>query len=87
MLLYTRMLYHSDAGNDDFKGAEREACQDYMYFTKKAFVVENIIRSRIGFVPVRITDKYLAIYLANIEKDKKGSMVIRIQRQELKPLI
>ncbi|MCM2534479.1 hypothetical protein NDK43_21715 [Neobacillus pocheonensis] len=70
-----------DAGIDDFKEAEKKSGQDYMYFTKKAFIVENIIRSRIGYVPARITEKFLANYLENIKNDKKGPMIIRTKRQ------
>ena len=57
--------------SNDFKEMEKASGQD-LYFTKKAFVVENIIRTRIGYVPVRITEKYLAKYLENIKNDKKG---------------
>ncbi|MCQ6281109.1 hypothetical protein [Bacillus sp. EB600] len=70
-----------DAGSNDFKKVEKESGRDYIYFTKKAFIVENIIRSRLGFVPRRITEKYLTKYLENIQNDKKGPMIIRTQRQ------
>jgi hypothetical protein len=73
-----------DLGSNDFKEAEKESGREYMYFTKKAFVVENIISSRIGYVPARITENDLAKYLENIKKDKKGSMIIRTHRQQLK---
>jgi hypothetical protein len=70
-------------GSNDFKEAEVESGRDYMYFTKKAFVVENIIRSRLGFVPERITESYLGWYLDNIKKDKKsGPMIIRVKRKK-----
>jgi hypothetical protein len=74
-----------DAGSNDFKEAEKESGKDYMYFTKKAFVVENIIRTRLGYVPERITENYLVKYLQNIQNDKKtGPMIIRTQRKEKK---
>lgn len=72
----------SDAGSNDFKEIEKESGKDYMYYTKKAFVVENIIRSRLGYVPARITENYLAKYLENIKNDKKGPMIIRTKRQK-----
>src|SRR5437763_13841731 len=37
-------------GSNDFKEAEKKSGRDYMYFTKKAFIVENIITSRLVFV-------------------------------------
>jgi hypothetical protein len=64
---------------------EKETGRDYMYYTKKAFVVENIIRTRIGYVPERITESYLVKYLENIKNSKKtGPMIIRTQRKETK---
>jgi hypothetical protein len=70
----------SDAGSIDYKEAEKDSGRDYIYFTKKAFVVENIIRSRIGYVPARITENDLVKYLDNIKKGKKGPMMIRSKR-------
>ena len=70
-------------GSNDFKEAEKESGRDYMYFTKKAFIVENIIRSRLGFVPEQITERYLVRYMENIKNDKKtGPMIIRVQRKK-----
>jgi hypothetical protein len=71
----------SDAGSNDYKEAEKNSGRDYIYFTKKAFVMENIIRSRIGYVPARITENDLVKYLDNIKKGKKGPMMIRTKRQ------
>ena len=42
-----------------------------MYYTKKAFVVENIIRSRLGFVPEKVTENYLVRYMEKVKNDKK----------------
>jgi hypothetical protein len=73
----------SDTGSNDYKEAEKDSGEDYIYFTKKAFVVENIIRSRIGYVPARITENDLVKYLENIKKGKKGPMMIRTKRQKI----
>jgi hypothetical protein len=56
---------------------------NYTYYTKKMFVVENILRQRLGFVPDRITDNYLAKYLDNIKKGKNSPMVIRTTRKKV----
>ncbi|MGZ4160466.1 MAG: hypothetical protein ACXVNF_06685 [Neobacillus sp.] len=86
--MYHHMHVFHQAGNsgsDDFREAEKETGRNYMYYTKKAFVVENIIRDRLGYVPEKITESYLAKYLQNIEKDKKtGPMIIRTKRYEKK---
>jgi len=51
--------------------AEKETGRDYMYYTKKAFVVENLIRSRLGFVPEKVTENYLVRYMEKVKNDKK----------------
>jgi len=67
---------------DEFKEYERIAGQNYMYYTKKAFVVENIIRTRLGYVPAQITEDYLVEYLENIKNDKTDPMIIRTKRRK-----
>jgi hypothetical protein len=85
MYHYMHVFRRAGEESNDFKEAEKESGQDYMYFTKKAFVVENIIRTRLGYVPERITENYLVNYLQNIKNDKKtGPMIIRTQRKEKK---
>lgn len=82
--MYSQMNIFYKAGKqentNDFKEYEQITGKDYMYFTKKAFVVENIIRSRLGYVPTRITDTYLSNYLKNIKNDKNSPMIIRTER-------
>ncbi|MEY2196685.1 hypothetical protein AB7942_28815 [Neobacillus sp. BF23-41] len=85
--MYHHMHVFRRAGEEsnDFKEAEKESGRDYLYFTKKAFVVENIIRTRLGYVPDRITESYLVKYVQNIKNDNKtGPMIIRTQRKEKK---
>lgn len=67
---------------NDFREAEKETGSDYIYLTKKSFVVENIIRQRLGYVPARITETYLVKYLENIKNDKTSPMMIRTERQK-----
>jgi hypothetical protein len=72
--IYHQMNVFHKAGKelqtDEYKGVEKEIGRDYLYLTKKMFVVENIIRSRLGYVPNRITENYLVRYLENIKKIK-----------------
>ena len=71
------------AGINDLQEAEKENGRDYMYYTKKAFVVENIIRSRLGYVPEKVTVNYLVRYMEKVKNDKKtGPMIIRTQRKK-----
>ncbi len=84
--MYSQMNTFYKAGlkgeTDEFKAYEKITGKDYIYFTKKLFVVENIIRTRFGYVPSRITEIYLVKYLENIKNDKKGPMMIRTERQK-----
>src|SRR4051812_5442179 len=81
---YMHVFRRACEESNDFKEAEKDSGREYFYFTKKAFVVENIIRTRLGYVPERITESYLVKYLQNIENDKKtGPMLIRTKRKEL----
>lgn len=65
---------------DQFEEIEKETGRNYIYLSKKMFVVENIIRQRLGYVPVRITEPYLVQYLENIKNDKRRPMIIRTER-------
>ncbi|MDQ0271143.1 MULTISPECIES: hypothetical protein [Bacillaceae] len=83
--MYSHMhVFHraGEEGNTEFKEVEKETGRNYMYYTKKGFIVENIIRARLGYVPTRITENYLVKYLENIEKDKNRPMIIRTERQK-----
>ncbi|MBT2655394.1 hypothetical protein J7E81_09105 [Bacillus sp. ISL-18] len=86
--MYHLMNVFHQAGKEgitEYIEVEKETGRDYMYYTKKAFVVENIIRTRLGYVPERITESYLVRYLQNIKNGKKtGPMIIRTQRKETK---
>lgn len=68
-------------GTNDFLESEEYSGQEYEKITRKMFVIENLIRQRLGFVPHRITDAYLAKYLEGMKKDKFNPMIIRQQRQ------
>ncbi|WP_191567335.1 hypothetical protein [Metabacillus idriensis] len=76
-------IFHRAVKQEDtnqFEEIEKETGRNYIYLSKKMFVVENIIRERLGYVPVRITETYLVKYLENIKNDKKGPMIIRTKR-------
>ena len=73
----------NQAGINVLKEDEKETGRDYIYYTKKAFVVENIIRTRLGYVPECITENFLLRYLEKIQQGKRtGPMIIRTQRQK-----
>jgi hypothetical protein len=65
----------------DTHEAEKETGFNYMYYTKKVFVVENIIRCRLGYVPHPITDDFLLEYWERIQNDQTEPMIIRTKHQ------
>lgn len=66
---------------NDYKEFEEYSGKEYEKITRKMFVLENLIRERLGYVPARITSSYLEKYLAEIKKDKNGPMLIRRERK------
>lgn len=85
--VYSLMNVFYKAGKQEntnkFKEFENKNWKGLFVLYKKAFVVENIIRSRLGYVPNRITDTYLLNYLNNIKNDKSAPMVIRTERKNV----
>ncbi|GAB0171945.1 TFIIB-type zinc ribbon-containing protein [Lysinibacillus sp. CTST325] len=69
-------------GIEEYKESEEYSGKEYEKITRKMFVLENLIRQRLGYVPHRITDVYLGKYLAAMEKDKRQPMIIRQQRKD-----
>lgn len=67
--------------SDDYRNEEAYSGQEYERITRKMFVLENLIRKRLGYVPSRITEQHLNRYLENIRKDKLKPMVIRKERR------
>lgn len=55
---------------------------DYEEITRKLFVVENIILERIGYIPPRIDERFLASYIEKCEKPVKD-MIIKKESKHL----
>ena len=49
---------------------------DYEEATRKVWVIENIIKDRIGYYPKKVTENFLSMYLERIEKSQKKKMFI-----------
>ncbi|MDQ6598911.1 hypothetical protein E2K98_24215 [Bacillus salipaludis] len=67
---------------EEYKENEEESGKEYEKITRKMFVLENILRQRLGYVPHRITDDYLARYLEEMKKGKHKPMIIRQKRRD-----
>ena len=73
-----RILTHqakSQGGN--MEGIENSSYDEYEKATRKVWVIENIIKDRIGYFPQKVTEKFLAMYLERIEKSTQKRMHIR----------
>ena len=84
MYRYMNTFYKARKQNqtEEFRESEKYTGKEYEKITRKMFVLENLIRQRLGYVPSRITDTYLSRYIEEIKKDKHKPMVIRQQRQD-----
>jgi hypothetical protein len=73
---------------DDEQGkeiAEAKSYQgnEYEYVTRKAWIIENILRDRLGYVPERMSQPFL---IKQIEQAKKKPKAMRIRKAPKKPL-
>ncbi|ALA55233.1 hypothetical protein CAY60_020715 [Shouchella clausii] len=66
--------FRNAQGTDEYTD---EAGKLYEESTKRMFVVENILRQRLGYVPPRVTEHFLSKYKEMILRDKGNAMVIR----------
>ena len=58
-----------------FIESEKETERDYEWQTRKVWIVENIIREKVGYIPKAVTGKLLAQWYEKMEYDlERGSM-------------
>jgi len=67
-------------GEDQFADGERYTFKEYEFFTRKCFVLENLVRERIGFIPFKITESYIQSLAEKIEESSKKPMTIHNPR-------
>ena len=65
-----------------FMEEEKYSREEYVKMTRKMFVVENLLRERLGYVPSRITNDFLNQFLENMKTDKKNPMIIGQQKNK-----
>jgi len=73
-----RILTHKaeDQGGD-MKQIEATSYGDYEDATRKVWVIENIIKERIGYYPQKVTENFLGMYLDRIEKSQNKKMAMK----------
>jgi hypothetical protein len=64
-------------GESEFKEAEQYTFEEYELYTRKCFVLENLIRERIGYIPVKLTDSYIQTLAFKMEESAKKPMIIK----------
>ncbi|MCM3736484.1 hypothetical protein M3215_11775 [Bacillus cytotoxicus] len=71
-----QLLNKASVEDEGFKESANEVGGEYEYFTRKAWVIENILLERQGFFPEKITDRVLQYMWEQIKKSKKKPMRI-----------
>ncbi|MCQ6267779.1 hypothetical protein M1K46_19305 [Fictibacillus sp. WQ 8-8] len=54
-----------------YRQGEKELYEQYNYWTRKCFVLENLVRDRQGYFPTKLSASYLEYLLFKIEKSSK----------------
>lgn len=83
---YLRVLNKANEEKRDFQEHAAISGKDYEYWTRKAWVLENILRDRTGVFPEKITDDYLLSLYMRADKINGKSMIIRAKKQTIKDI-
>ena len=74
---FTTLKVFKEAGSE-YKEYEEQAGQGYEWQTRKTWIVENILRDKIGYIPKMINDKVLQTWLDRMDFDnERGPMTFR----------
>lgn len=57
-----------------FKSGQNEGAKNYQYWTRKAWIIENILRDRAGYYPIKITDNMLNSIIEQMEESNQKPM-------------
>lgn len=71
-----RVLNKALDQDTQFKDTADEVGNDYEYYTRKAWVIENILLERQGYFPEKITEKILTYMWSQIKKSRAKPMKI-----------
>lgn len=79
---YLRIINKANEQDGGFQEHAQVTGKDYEYWTRKAWVLENILRDRTGVYPERITDDYLIGLATRAEKINEKSMKMVKKKQQ-----
>jgi len=70
--------------NEDVRGIEKQTYHEYDNATRKVWVIENIIKKRLGYFPKRLTNNFLNVYMQRMEESEQKPMTMRrsIQKKQ-----
>ncbi|PFY13876.1 hypothetical protein [Bacillus pseudomycoides] len=71
-----RLLNNASEVDDEYKDLAKNQGKDYEYWTRRKFVIENLLLERQGYFPEKITDKVLGFMVDQIKKSMKRKMTI-----------
>lgn len=66
-------------GETAFKQGQDEGANNYRYWTRKAWIIENILRDRVGYYPAKITDNLLNGILEQVQQSNEKPMTFSIK--------
>ncbi|BFH18215.1 hypothetical protein J6TS7_29610 [Paenibacillus dendritiformis] len=72
-----RILKKANGQVDDFQNAASSSGKDYEWWTRKMWIVENILRDRMDHYPMRISDDYLMSLVKQIKQSNEKPMTVR----------
>lgn len=64
-------------GAGEFREGEQYTFKEYEYWTRKCFVLENLIRERIGYIPTKLTEVYIENFAWKMLQSAKKDMRIK----------
>ncbi|QNR70556.1 hypothetical protein IAQ67_29300 (plasmid) [Paenibacillus peoriae] len=79
---YLRVINKASEKDSSFQNQAQVTGKDYEYWTRKAWVLENILRERTCVFPERITDDYLLSLSVRAEKINGKTMKISKGKRE-----
>lgn len=79
-----RVLNNASEVDDEFKDLTQDQAKDYEYWTRRKFVIENILLKRQGYFPEKITNKVLGFMADQIKKSMQRKMKISQTKQAIR---
>lgn len=73
-----RILTHrAESAGGEVNEMKEKSFEDYEDATRKVWVIENIIKDRIGYYPKKVTEDFINMYNDRIEESEKKKMFMQ----------